>query len=123
MAVRTYTEEVCEIMKEMIEAGLMDDIDLDSKEGRYKLIEKYIPHLRIHSDFIKLNVPLYLKNQEKTDAFIKERISILDDREWKIDVIWNHFIVKVGLARGDIVLTAVICFCIPILLDCWDGKI
>jgi len=119
---KSYTTVIGDVLESMYNDGIMEKINIDSKEGRYKLLERNIQQLRWVADTCR-QVPLYAENAAKTATFIAENITPCADREEKIHRIWTHFLVKVGVAPAGIFITGATCFCIPILIDCWDNKI
>lgn len=119
---KTITTLVNDILEGMYNDGIMDKIDIDSKAGRLILLERYIDQLRVVNNKCR-EYPDYINNVEKINLFVKKEIERCYDRDQKLLTIWTHFLIKVGMVPSPVYLVGVICFCIPILIDCWDNKI
>ncbi len=121
---QSYTTAMGNILEEMFNNGILDKVDIDSKGGRYKLLEQYIDRIRRVAEYINRYETDFIKfNEEKIRRFIRDTITPCIDREEKIHRAWTHFLIKVGTAPVDLFFTHAVCFCIPILIDCWDNKI
>ncbi len=49
---QSYTTAMGNILEEMFNNGILDKVDIDSKGGRYKLLEQYIDRIRRVAEYI-----------------------------------------------------------------------